>query len=164
MILLAVDPGLGGALALLDAGGDPGAVTTVDMPTHLLARGGRTKREIDAAGLVSLVVDRGPVGHAFIEQVGAMPSQGTSGVFALGKGYEVILAVLAALAVPITLVAPVKWKRALGAPAAKDGAQARASQLMPGAARQWPLVKHGGSAEAALLAVYRLRSLHGVAQ
>jgi crossover junction endodeoxyribonuclease RuvC len=158
MILIGIDPGLSGALAFLP---DGGATAIFDMPVHLLVRGGRRKREIDTAGLVALVADHGPIDHAFVEQIGAMPGQGVSSVFALGKGYGMILGVLAALAVPITLVAPAKWKRALGVPAAKDGARARASQLMPAAARQWPLVKHDGRAEAALLAFYGLRTLHG---
>jgi hypothetical protein len=48
-------------------------------------------------------------------------------------------------------------------PAAKDGARARASQLLPGAADQWPLVKHDGRAEAALIALWGIRSLNLIA-
>ena len=43
-IILGVDPGLGGALALLD--GDGGLVVH-DMPTHKLTRGRKAKRELD---------------------------------------------------------------------------------------------------------------------
>jgi hypothetical protein len=46
----------------------------------------------------------------------------------------------------------------VGAPAGKDGARARASQLIPSAAHHWPLKKHDGRAEAALLAFYASRS------
>jgi len=50
----------------------------------------------------------------------------------------------------MTIVAPVRWKRALAVPAGKDGARARASALLPRAAHLWPLVKHDGrAAEAA---------------
>ena len=66
----------------------------------------------------------------------------------------VILGVLASRSVPLLLVSPVSWKRALGVPKAKDGARARASQLLPEAAHQWRLKRHDGRAEAALLALY----------
>jgi hypothetical protein len=52
---------------------------------------------------------------------------------------------------------------ALRVPAEKDGARARASQLIPAGASWWPLVKHDGRAEAALIALYgsRLDALYG---
>ena len=55
----------------------------------------------------------------------------------------------------------VRWKRALGVQKSKDAARARASQLLPAAAAQWGLRKHDGRAEAALLALYGARQLHG---
>jgi hypothetical protein len=48
-------------------------------------------------------------------------------------------------------------------PKAKDGARARASQLLPAGVQLWPLVKHDGRAEAALLALYGVRQLGGAA-
>jgi hypothetical protein len=60
---------------------------------------------------------------------------------------------MAALGIPRSFVAPAVWKKALGVPAAKDGARTRASQLMPNAAGHWPLVKHDGRARAALIAL-----------
>jgi hypothetical protein len=44
-------------------------------------------------------------------------------------------------------------------PAEKDGARARASQLLPQHAGHWPLKKHDGRAEAALIALYGWRQL-----
>jgi crossover junction endodeoxyribonuclease RuvC len=161
MIIAGLDPGLSGAIALLDA--RTGAVLDVlDMPVHELARGGKTKREIDVYRLVGML-GRDRIGHAFVELVGAMPGQGVSGVFAFGKGFGIALGVIAALGIPMTLVPPRRWKAALQVPAAKDGARARASQLMPAAAHHWPLVKHDGRAEAALIALYGLRSLERIA-
>jgi hypothetical protein len=71
--------------------------------------------------------------------------------------------VLASRSVPLTLVPPVRWKRALGVSKDKDGCRARASQLLPKAAHQWPLRKHDGRAEAALIALYGARELAGSA-
>jgi hypothetical protein len=50
----------------------------------------------------------------------------------------------------------------LGVPAAKDGSRARASQLMPAATHHWPLVKHDGRAEAALIGHCGLSALRRV--
>jgi crossover junction endodeoxyribonuclease RuvC len=160
MNIVGADPGLGGALFFLDPNNTTGEA--VDMPVHMLARGGLNKRELDIAGLVEILAARRP-GHAFVEQVSSMPGQGLSSTFAFGKCYGAILGVLAALGIPVTLVPAVRWKRALGVPKAKDAVRARASQLLPAAARQWPLKKHDGRAESALLALYGLRQLQGIA-
>jgi crossover junction endodeoxyribonuclease RuvC len=161
MIIAGIDPGLSGAVAFLDA--TTGTVLDIaDMPTLALARGGKSKRELDAHSLARLIGDR-PIGHAFVEAVGAMPGQGVSSVFSFGKSFGVVIGVLAALEVPMTFVAPATWKRALGVPAAKDGARARASQLLPAAAHHWTRVRDDGRAEAALIGHYGLRSLQRIA-
>jgi hypothetical protein len=160
-MITGIDPGLSGALFFLDPH-DPATGESVDLPVHLLTRGGKNKREVDIAGLIRILALH-QLTHAFVEQVGAMPGQGVSSVFAFGKTYGIILGVLAARSIPLTLVAPVRWKRALGVPKAKAAARARASQLLPQAAHQWPLKKHDGRAEAALIALYGARQLGGTA-
>jgi crossover junction endodeoxyribonuclease RuvC len=152
------DPGLAGALFFLDPSG-PTNGEAIDLPVHLLVRGGKKKRELDVAGLVGILAAH-RIEHAFVEAVASMPGQGVSSSFAFGKCFGVILGVLASHAVPVTLVTAAVWKRALGVPKAKDGARARASQLLPGAASQWTLVKQHGRAEAALLALYGARQLN----
>ena len=147
-----IDPGLSGAIALID---DDAAVAVFDMPVLELKRGGKTKREVDAHALARLLAQ--PIGHAFVEQVGAMPGQGVSSVFAFGKCFGLVLGILVALGVPMTLVPPRSWKTKLQVPSAKDAARFRASQLLPQAAHLWPLKKHDGRAEAALLAFYGSR-------
>jgi hypothetical protein len=47
--------------------------------------------------------------------------------------------------------------------AAKDGARARASELFRGGAVHWPLVKHDGRVEAALIALWGIRALNATA-
>lgn len=84
-------------------------------------------------------------------------------MFAFGKAYGTLRGVVAALGIPMTVVSPVTWKRALGVPAAKDGARARASQLLPDAAAHWQRVKDHGRAEAALIALYGLRRFAKIA-
>jgi len=160
-MIVGIDPGLSGALFFLDPN-HLSAGEAVDLPVHLLMRGGKKKREVDVSGLIEILAGR-RLEHAFLEQVSAMPGQGVSSVFAFGKAYGVILGAIAAHSIPLTLVAPIVWKRALAVPKAKDGARARASQLLPDAAHQWPRVHHHSRAEAALLALYGARKLNGAA-
>jgi crossover junction endodeoxyribonuclease RuvC len=158
MTIVGIDPGLLGALFFIDPA-RPSTGEAVDLPIHVLTRGGKKKRELDIAGLIGILTSH-RLEHVFLEQVGAMPGQGVSSVFAFGKCYGAILGVIATRSVPLTLVAPTVWKRALGVPKAKDGARARASQLLPEAASQWRLKKHDGRAEAALLALYGARQIN----
>ncbi len=157
-VILGADPGLAGALCFMNSNESVWQIN--DMPTLSLSRGGKNKREIDAHALVRMLSV--PIGHAFLEQVGAMPGQGVSGMFAFGKAYGILIGVLAARGVPMTFVAPKVWKKAFGVQASKDAARARASQLIPDAAHNWPLVKHSDRAEAAMIALWGVRSLNAI--
>ena len=157
-MIVGIDPDLSDALFFLDPD-HPSNGEAVDLPIHILTRGGKKKRELDITGLIGILVSH-RVDHVFIEQVGAMPGQGVSSVFAFGKGYGIILGVVAARNIPSTSVPPAVWKRTLNVPKAKDGARARASQLLPEAAHQWRLRKQHGRAEACLLALYGARRLN----
>jgi crossover junction endodeoxyribonuclease RuvC len=161
-LVAGIDPGLSGALFFIDPR-NPVTGQAIDIPVHQLVRGGRKKRELDIAGLVGILASHRPA-HAFVEQVSSMPGQGVSSTFAFGKGYGIVLGVLGAHGIPITLVTPAVWKRALGVLKAKDAARARASQLLPQCAEQWALKKHHGRAEAALLGLFGLRQLNGIAE
>lgn len=149
------DPGLSGAVAIYDT--ETGAVETHPMPVHQLARGGKNKREIDVHGLAALIVGN-RIGHAFVEKQWPRPNDGKTQAAATAEIYGTIKGVLAAGGVPYTIVSPQRWKKALGVPAAKDGARARASQLLPDAAHQWAKSKDDGRAEAALIALYGARA------
>lgn len=134
------------------------------MPTLELVRNGKKRHEIDMHQFAALIRENRPA-HAFVEMQQAMPphlqqrSQGLTSTFQIGKGYGVILGVLAAFDVPITIVVSRVWKKALQVPAAKDGARARASQLMPHLAHNWTRVKDDGRAEASLIALFGSRQM-----
>lgn len=160
MIVVGIDPGLSGAICFDQ---DTLGRDMMDVPTFSLSRNGKNKREVDAVALAA-GWRFNPVGHAFIEQVGAMPGQGVSSVFAFGKSYGILIGVLAARGVPMTFVNPRVWKKALGVPASKDGARARASQLMPESAHLWTRVKDDGRAEAALIAYWGRRALQAISR
>lgn len=136
---LGIDPGLSGALALLDPHGK--LVDVQDMPTMIRGSGkGRTKHQVNASALSKIirfmscaasVSERMPI-SAVVEHVSAMPGQGVSSMFSMGDSFGVIRGVLAALEIPMETVHPRRWKkqaRLLGAE--KDAARTVASQLYP---------------------------------
>lgn len=150
---LGIDPGLHGAIAVFDD--IEGTVTAYDMPTHQLTRGGKNKLELDQYGLARLIRSLAVgVKACVIEQVGAMPKQGVSSSFAFGKAYGSVIAAVAAHDIQMHFAPPMVWKRALKVPSSKDGARARASQLLPRGAHQWARAKDDGRAEASLLAYF----------
>lgn len=156
--LIGIDPGLNGAIASITWGDGLGKriIGIRDMPTLEVNKEGRKKnRELNYTALADIIEGMSPPGSiALVELVNAMPGQGTASMFKFGKVYGAILATLATLEIPYMQVTPPKWKKALSVPQGKDAARVRASELLPAAAHHWPLVKHDGRAEAALIAYY----------
>jgi crossover junction endodeoxyribonuclease RuvC len=150
-LVVGIDPGLSGAIAFFDP--TSGELEVVDMP--VLASGTGGKKVVNEDGLAGIFDKKSPhIRHVFLEQVGAMPGQGVTSMFSFGTTYGVIRGVLASHFLRRTMVTPQKWKKALGVPAAKDGARARASQLLPTHGSLWSRVKDDGRAEASLIAYY----------
>lgn len=157
--VMGFDPGLSGALALLD--GDGKLVDVQDMPIMIRGTGkGRTKHQVNAPALAHIIRSmfspnsRLPI-HAVVEHVSAMPGQGVSSMFSMGDSFGVIRGVLAALEIPMETVHPRRWKkhfRLLGSD--KDAARTMAIQLYPYA--NLALKKHIGRADAILIARMQL--------
>ena len=148
-MILGIDPGLSGALAFYDELD----LIIYDIPTLQITRNGKNKRQIDLSGLLRIMGAHN-THTCFLENVNAMPGQGVSSMFQMGRGYGQIEMGLMACRVPVTYITPQVWKKALSVPKDKDGARQRASQLMPQYAHNWDLKKHDGRAEAALIALY----------
>jgi len=151
-MILGVDPGASGAMAWMSSDGH--LVAVQDLPW---IKGHGLNAAVFAAWVRLREKD---IRHAFVERVASRPGQGVVSVFSFGMNYGQILGVLSALKIPVTLVAPTKWKPAVGLPTGSDKAKsrARASQIWPGAADNFARVRDDGRAEAALLALYGARS------
>lgn len=162
-MILGVDPGLTGALALYNP--VTGELLVEDMPTFVLPKGKGKKTELDLYRLAAIVGDwsiaagQGQGVRAYVEQVSASPQMGVTSAFSFGSSYGAARAVLAANFIATELVIPQVWKRALKVPASKDGARARASALLPTHSRLWSRCKDDGRAEAALIALYGAQAL-----
>jgi crossover junction endodeoxyribonuclease RuvC len=150
--VVAIDSGLEGAGAVLDAGDE--LVDSFDLPTI----GDGAKRRVDAANLADLIPQHGPYAFAIVEQVGARPGQGVSSMFRFGQAYGTILGVIGALAIPVRHVSPAKWKRALGLNSDGETSRARAIETWPAQAELFARKRDHSRAEAALLGLYALKA------
>lgn len=153
--IIGVDPGASGAIAIIESTGK--LVHVFDMPSVEIVSGGRAKRRVSPEMLAAelrLYADQGAV--AYLEQVGAMPGQGVSSMFAFGQAFGIVLGVMAGLAIPCQTVTPAKWKKDLKLNGGKDAARAKAAQIWPGQAGEFKRVKDDGKAEAALIAAWGL--------
>ena len=155
-LFIGCDIGLTGAVGVLDEAGV--FVAVWDMPVIAAGRG-TVKREVDAVGLADLLRPHaGDIALAVIEKVGAMPKQGLSSTFSLGRSLGVAEAVVASLGISHALIPAAKWKRLASLPADKEAVRAAASRRWPAA----PLarVKDHNRSEALFLALLAARSAH----
>ena len=151
MRVLGVDPGAGGALALLDT--DLAALAVCDMPTAMVAVGKAQRRQISEIWLASTLRLYEP-DLAFIERVHALPKQGVTSSFTFGMAYGMVRGVLAALAVPTHLITPNEWKKSFRLGPDKNEARLIAARMFPANASSFTRVRDDGRAEAALLALF----------
>ena len=153
MIVMAIDPGLSGAIAVFI---DDGLIAVVDMPTHELTRNGKTKRQISASALASIFKDPGP-DHVVVEKVSAMPGQGVTSMFSFGRSFGLIEGIVGAFEIPATYVMPSVWTKGIGRGLGKDASRARACELYPAHQKSFARVKDDGRADAVLIGAWYLK-------
>jgi len=123
--VLGIDPGCSGALVLVTTQG--GYIDHLAMPTIKVG----TKARVNGAAVAAWVRQHG-ITHAYLEQVGAMPGQGTASMFTFGHAAGVAEGILQGLNIPYTLVTPQAWKKSAGLIGSdNDAARSRAIQLYP---------------------------------
>ena len=148
---IGIDPGLTGAVAVLDHAGT--LVALYDTPILTLTTNRGSRAEYDLPGMAALLRPYTGTGlQVFIEEAQAMPGQGTRSMFQLGLGFGVWLGMLGALGLAHTRIRPHVWKRTLGLTSDKEQARLRAMQLFPAADLRRK--KDHGRAEALLLGYY----------
>jgi crossover junction endodeoxyribonuclease RuvC len=147
-LTLGIDPGVTGALALLDRSGQ------VELLADLPIIRDKSLAWVDGAELQSMLLNAigGRQCHAVVERVSSMPGQGIASAFGFGVGFGSILSVLQTLRLPLELVTPSVWKRAVGLSSDKRASLDKARLLFPLA--DLTLAKHDGRAEALLLAYW----------
>lgn len=154
-VFFGLDPGISGAFAAIDA--DRQVVALHDLP---IIRDGKLAF-VDAPELVGHMIAArdGRPARIYVERVASMPGQGVASSFQFGVGFGSLLAACRYIAMPLELVTPATWKRALGLSSAKRASLDRARMSFPTA--ELHLAKHDGRAEALLLADYGRRQHAG---
>jgi len=171
VIVAGADPGADGAVALLDAE-TCRVLAIVDMPMS-----GAELRVRELAVDLLGALDGRRLGHIWIERQAAYAGSdrarrmGTASAFNMGQRYMAIKAIAACHGWPYEIVAPVRWKGHFGIRADKALALDCAGRLMPDDVGLWT-VRRGyctraaaiGRAEAALIGLYGIMALGGVAK
>jgi hypothetical protein len=150
MIVLGIDIGVSGAIAVLS---DGAIVQVHDMP--ILRDGPKNRASVNAPLLAEIIA----TSHAqtvFIEWVGVRPGEGAVGAFAFGRARGVCEGVCAGLAIPVVFITSPQWKRvhgiAPGKNGAKDAARSKAIARWPGSADLFKRARDDGRAESCLIA------------
>lgn len=152
-MILSIDPGATGAIALLDKSG---VLAVWDMPVTAKTYG--KGREVNAALLRLIfeeVLKHDPAPTVVIERVGAMPGQGVTSMFSFGRSLGVLEGVVAGLCLSAVFVTPQKWKKHFSLIGKdKDAARTLAIQLFPSVSEKLKRKKDIGRADAILIGAY----------
>ena len=151
MIVVGIDPGLNGAIAVLQ---DKKVLSITDMP--VMADGKKNKRQLNNAQLAEILrknTSEGDEISIVVEQVNAMPGQGVTSMFNFGQTFGAIKGVCAALQLPIFFVRPSKWKKYFELiNSSKDSSRTKAIEMYPYLSDQLAKKKDVNKSDAILIA------------
>lgn len=148
--VIGIDPGVSGAVAIVH-GAD---VLCHDMPTFEV----RGKRHVSPQGLREILADYvDGVDAVVLEHVQGVQGTGATSAFSFGRSFGLVEGVVAGLFLPLTLVRPQVWTKALNVSRDKGSHRRAASNLWPKDAALFARVKDDGRADAALLCHWWMR-------
>ena len=153
MRIIGIDPGLSGAIAVLE---EKKILGIFDMP--VMAEGKKNKRQLNSAQLVNIIkeyIEKDIEITVVVEQVNAMPGQGVTSMFNFGQTFGAIKGVCAALNLPIFFVRPSKWKKHFELiNSSKDASRTKVIEMYPSIANQLKKKKDLNKSDAILIARY----------
>jgi len=176
-VILGIDPGMTGGIALIESGNSAKVLFAGHIPTT----GDLAKKRVNVLAVLAIIQKYKP-NHGFIERAQAMPSrmqdgrlvaQGASSGFNYGRAVGALEASVQGSRVPLTIIESTAWKRAHGlikpqgvdgkewAKVVKENSRQRALMLFPDAALFFARRLDHGPAEAVLIAHYGLQYLAG---
>ena len=130
MKIIGIDPGLSGAIAILE---NNKVEKIFDIP--VMPEGKKNKRQLNSAQLVKLLKDNVSNKEEVaivVEHVTAMPGQGVTSMFNFGQTFGAIKGICAALGLPIFFVRPAKWKKHFDLiNSSKDSSRTKAIEMYP---------------------------------
>jgi crossover junction endodeoxyribonuclease RuvC len=152
MMILGIDPGVTGAIAVFYQGL---LSTVLDIP-YTQEGSKKVKKCVHVKKLVEMLALLDDESIVYLEQAQSMPGQGVSSTFHYGRTNGIIEGVLGALGfIQVKKVVPARWKRQLGLignTSQKHADLLKARRLYPDA--ELHLAKHHNRADAILIGHY----------
>ena len=153
MKIIGIDPGLSGAIAILQ---EKKVLNIFDMP--VMSEGKKNKRQLNSAQLVNIIKENKNDNEEIIvvvEQVNAMPGQGVTSMFNFGQTFGAIKGISAALNLPIFFVRPSKWKKHFELiNSSKDSSRTKVIEMYPSLSNQLSKKKDVNKSDAILIASF----------
>lgn len=144
MRIVGIDPGLTGALALVETIGDAIFLCEVE-PMPVIAKRAQGNQIAD-------LLRHWQADMVVVEDLHAMP-RGSIASFSLGWSCGAVVAVVQTLQQPLVRMRATEWKKLVGLIGkSKDDSRLLATELFPAYASEFKLKKDDGKAEAALIA------------
>ena len=151
MKIIGIDPGLSGAIAVLE---NKKVLNIFDIP--VMSEGKKNKRQLNSALLVNLLkenINKEEEVAVVVEQVNAMPGQGVTSMFNFGQTFGALKGICAALELPIFFVRPSKWKKHFELiNSSKDASRTKAIEMYPKLSNQLSKKKDVNKSDAILIA------------
>ena len=151
MRIFGIDPGIAGAIAILDGNE---IIDVMDLPT--MSEGKKNKKQLNSAHLSQYIsgnvkdINKTVV---VVEQVNAMPGQGVTSMFNFGQTFGSIKGISATLKLPIYFVRPSKWKKHFELiNSSKDASRTKVIEMYPSFAEKLSKKKDVNKSEAILIA------------
>ena len=151
MKIIGIDPGLNGAIAVLE---NNKVKEIFDVP--VMPEGKKNKRQLNSAQLVKMLKDisyNKEETVVVVENVSAMPGQGVTSMFNFGQTFGAIKGICAALGLPIFFVRPSKWKKHFELiNSSKDSSRTKAIEMYPSLSNDLSKKKDVNKSDAILIA------------
>ena len=153
MIIIGIDPGINGAISIIE---NKKIIEVYDTPTMI--DGKKNKRQINGAQVTNIFKERlngGKEVVVVVEHVNAMPGQGVTSMFNFGQSFGVIKGICAALNLPIYFVRPAKWKKHFNLiKTNKDASRTKVIEVYPEISSKLHRKKDSNRTDAILIALY----------
>jgi len=151
MIIIGIDPGVSGAICILNNG----KITEIyEMPTMI--DGKKNKKQVNGAEVTNIInkeIINEKEAKVVIEHVSAMPGQGVTSMFNFGQSFGVLKGICAALKLPVYFIRPVKWKKYFNLiNTEKDASRTKVIEVFPYISSKISKKKDANKADAILIA------------
>ena len=153
MKIFGIDPGLSGAICILEEGK---ILEVYEMPTMI--DGKKNKRQVNGSQVTNIIKERLNNGKEIIivvEHVNAMPGQGVTSMFNFGQSFGVLKGICSAMQLSMYFVRPAKWKKYFNLiKTNKDASRTKVIEIFPYISSKISRKKDSNKADSILIAKY----------